>query len=222
MSSLIQSGNVVFVAPEEARPRSSRMFPPKVEREFGSAPPIVLRDAAGWRRLVDGNPFVTDDSEPDTLHVLCLSKTPGAAALARLEPKASKPDEFRVCGPTCISVCPQASPHQTDRCLVRFETQRCFDPAQLADVSRLAALIAARSRPPYRTRPRMLVERALSPGVRTRCSPARRDDRRRLRLGRRREPFPDAVDLARLDAHRRRTPSPRRCGSSPRHARIAN
>ncbi len=149
VESLIQSGNVLFVAPERSAAKIVRDVSAKVEQEFGFAPPIVLRDAAEWQRLVDGNPFVTDRADPDTLHVLCLSKTPSAAALARLEPKASTLDEFRVCGPDVYLRLPSGG--------ARTKLTNAWFDSKLSVVStlrnwrtvlKLAALIAARSRQP--------------------------------------------------------------------------
>jgi uncharacterized protein (DUF1697 family) len=59
---------------------------------------MVLRDATAWTALIDGNPFIRSGASPDTLHALCLSEEPSAAAVSSLDPSRSPEDEFRICG----------------------------------------------------------------------------------------------------------------------------
>jgi uncharacterized protein (DUF1697 family) len=98
VESLIQSGNVVFTATEASAPRILAEVGARISREFGFAAPVVPRDAPAWRTLIDGNPFLADGADPDTLHALCLCETPSQAALARLDPSRSPGDEFQVRG----------------------------------------------------------------------------------------------------------------------------
>jgi uncharacterized protein (DUF1697 family) len=98
VESLIQSGNVVFAATEASAPQILADVGARISREFGFAAPIVLRDATAWKTLIDGNPFLGDGADPDTLHALCLSETPSPDALARLDPSRSPGDEFEVRG----------------------------------------------------------------------------------------------------------------------------
>jgi uncharacterized protein (DUF1697 family) len=98
VESLIQSGNIVFDASESRAHAIVDGVAREIEREFGFAAPMVLRDAAAWRTLTDGNPFLARGADPGTLHVLCLSQAPTDAALARLDPNRSPNDEFVVRG----------------------------------------------------------------------------------------------------------------------------
>jgi len=98
VESLIQSGNVVFAATEASAPQILADVGACISREFGFAAPMLLRDATAWKTLIDGNPFLRDGADPDTLHALCLSETPSPAALARLDLSRSPGDEFEVRG----------------------------------------------------------------------------------------------------------------------------
>ncbi len=98
VETLIQSGNVVFAATEASAPQIVAEVGARMSREFGFAASMVLRDATAWKTLLDGNPFLGDGADPDTLHALCLSETPSPEALARLDPSRSPGDEFQVRG----------------------------------------------------------------------------------------------------------------------------
>ena len=98
VESFIQSGNVVFAATEASAPQILADVGARISREFGFAAPMVLRDATAWKRLIDGNPFLRDGADPDTLHAVCLSETPSREALARLDPRRSPGDDFEVRG----------------------------------------------------------------------------------------------------------------------------
>jgi uncharacterized protein (DUF1697 family) len=95
---LIQSGNVVFTATEASAPKIIETVAARLKLEFGFDAPIVLRDATEWTALIDGNPFTRSGANLDTLHALCLSEEPSAAALSSLDPSRSPKDEFRICG----------------------------------------------------------------------------------------------------------------------------
>jgi uncharacterized protein (DUF1697 family) len=98
VETLIQSGNVVFVAPAASAPKIADDVAGRVKRDFGFAAPMVLRDSRAWTALVDDNPFLGRGADLDTLHALCLSRVPSSAALARLDPGRSPRDEFAVRG----------------------------------------------------------------------------------------------------------------------------
>jgi len=98
VESFIQSGNIVFDASETRAQAIVDHVADQIEREFGFAAPMVLRDAEAWGALIDGNPFLARGDDPDTLHALCLSQAPNEAALARLDPERSPNDEFLVRG----------------------------------------------------------------------------------------------------------------------------
>ena len=96
----IQSGNVVFEAPRADGGAIVAEVGIRIARGFGFEAPIVLRDAESWRGLIAANPFLAQGADPKTLHALCLSASPHATRLARLDPNRSPPDEFAVIGQT--------------------------------------------------------------------------------------------------------------------------
>jgi uncharacterized protein (DUF1697 family) len=98
VETLIQSGNVIFTASEARAPKIIEEAVSRLKHHYGFAAPMVLRDARTWAALIDGNPFVRSGANPDTLHALCLSEKPSAAAVLSLDPNRSPKDEFRICG----------------------------------------------------------------------------------------------------------------------------
>jgi uncharacterized protein (DUF1697 family) len=91
---VIQSGNVVF---DSKRPDEvCGAVVAAIMTTMGFWPAIVLRSAAAWRAMVEGNPFVAAGAGADTLHVACLATTPTASVAARLDPCGFLPDEFVV------------------------------------------------------------------------------------------------------------------------------
>jgi len=94
----IQSGNVVFSASlSEAQSIGSRVVEGLANR-FKIRSPVVLRDAAAWRALVIGNPFLNEGADADTLHAICLDARPNQIAAASLDPDRSPDDSFRLVG----------------------------------------------------------------------------------------------------------------------------
>jgi uncharacterized protein (DUF1697 family) len=98
VETLMRSGNVVFAATDANAAKIIGAVAGAINREFGFAAPMALRGSAALRALIDDNPFVGRGVDPDTLHALCLTETPSAASLARLDPNRSPPDEFLVSG----------------------------------------------------------------------------------------------------------------------------
>ncbi len=147
VETLIQSGNVVFGAPEASARKIVEDVASGITREFGFAAPMVLRDSTAWRALVEGNPFFVRGADPDTLHALCLSQVPSAEALARLDPGRSPQDEFVVRGQDVYLRLPSG--------VARTKLSNAWFDSRLRVVStlrnwrsvlKLAELVAARSR----------------------------------------------------------------------------
>ncbi len=97
VETVIQSGNVVFDAEARAASGIAKEVAAQIFSEFGFAAPIVLRDAAAWRAMVAGNPFLPE-ADPKTLHALCLTRPPEAGLLAALDTQRSPPDRFAARG----------------------------------------------------------------------------------------------------------------------------
>jgi len=92
----IQSGNVVF----EASAAAARTIPEKVRNcvttDFGIDSPVITRSASEFARIIDAQPFSTDDEK--TLHVAFLDRKPTAAAAKTLDPDRSPGDAFKLVG----------------------------------------------------------------------------------------------------------------------------
>jgi len=70
----------------------------KIEERFGFQVPVVLRTAEQLAQTVRNNPFLKNDPDEDTLHVLFLAELPRPDCVNALDPNRSSPDEFVVCG----------------------------------------------------------------------------------------------------------------------------
>jgi uncharacterized protein (DUF1697 family) len=99
VETLIQSGNVIFEAGEDAQDIVAEAGA-AVSQNFGFRPPIVLRSAPQWRALIAENPFPAQGDDFKLLHAMCLTARPSAARLAKLDLMRSSPDAFEVRGET--------------------------------------------------------------------------------------------------------------------------
>jgi uncharacterized protein (DUF1697 family) len=94
----IQSGNVVFEAPGNAKGLAAKLAEPIATR-FGFEVPVVVRTAAALEATTRNNPFLAEAGvDLEKLHVAFLASEPGAARVGRLDPHRSPPDRFRVVG----------------------------------------------------------------------------------------------------------------------------
>ncbi len=94
----IQSGNVVFTAPDSVVKRLTPALEKAIEERFGFAVPVILRSREQLAQTVRNNPFLQAGKPRETLHVYFLRDEPQADAIAKLDPARSAPDEFRVLG----------------------------------------------------------------------------------------------------------------------------
>jgi uncharacterized protein (DUF1697 family) len=94
----IQSGNVVFQAPDRLGPRVSGLVAAHLLQRAGLHVPVVLRTADQLRAAARANPFVRSGVDLQTLHVAFLADRPKPHQLATLDPGRSPPDEFRAGG----------------------------------------------------------------------------------------------------------------------------
>ncbi len=93
----IQSGNVVFQAPEQDTAKLAARIEGAIEKAFGFRPPVILRDLASWRRAVQLNPYAgRTDVEPNRLLVHFLASDPGEAARVKARAVPCAPEELHV------------------------------------------------------------------------------------------------------------------------------
>jgi uncharacterized protein (DUF1697 family) len=91
----VQSGNVVFRS-ALARDELARRIERELGARFGVDADVVLCTKAELRRIVAGNPFADDESEPTRLHVTFLAEAPERGRTAQLEREEFEPDRFHV------------------------------------------------------------------------------------------------------------------------------
>jgi uncharacterized protein (DUF1697 family) len=102
----IQSGNAVF----RAVPALAELIPSLVTaailKRFGFEVPVVTRSAEEFRRVANGNPFLTDGVDTTKLHVAFMTDRPDATRAGTLDPGPSSSDEFEMRGREIYLRCP--------------------------------------------------------------------------------------------------------------------
>jgi len=88
----IQSGNVVFRS-RTAKAKLATQLEQGIAKRFGLEVTVMLRTAAELAEVIDANPFEGDVAN---VHVAFLDRRPPKAAIAKLDPDRSPPDEFAV------------------------------------------------------------------------------------------------------------------------------
>jgi uncharacterized protein (DUF1697 family) len=94
----IQSGNVVFSAPDKVVAGLGGVITKQVEKRFDLRVPVVLRSAAEIGAVICGNPFLKAGASVELLHVCFLADLPGKDLAHGLDATRSAPDSFAVVG----------------------------------------------------------------------------------------------------------------------------
>ena len=94
----IQSGNVVFAAPEETISALPSRLSAALRRKFGFDAKVVIRRESQLRRVIEENPFLERGVDPAELHVMFLDARPAASRAKSLDANRSPPDEFVLIG----------------------------------------------------------------------------------------------------------------------------
>src|SRR5262245_15468274 len=97
VATVIQSGNVVFLAPRKTAGLAKRIEK-RIEEATGLDVTVLLRTHAKLAAVEAANPFLADGAKATSLHVVFLERAPARAAVARLDPGRSPPDAFHVAG----------------------------------------------------------------------------------------------------------------------------
>jgi len=93
----VQSGNIVFLAPEKSPLVLSKKISQAVLRDFGFAVPVLVKSAKALGQVLQGNPFLKEKGiDLSKLHVTFLSEPASKNGLGKLETLSSKPDRFCV------------------------------------------------------------------------------------------------------------------------------
>jgi len=94
----IQSGNVVFTAPEGLCPGLPAKVAKEINKRFGHSPAMTLRTLQQMLDIVRHNPYVQPGMDEKRIAVLFLADTPTPAQIDSLDPDRSPGDDFTVRG----------------------------------------------------------------------------------------------------------------------------
>jgi len=92
VTTYIQSGNVIFTASASVL----KKLPAVVSNAFNV--PTVVRSHDELAAAIRANPYLTEDIDTKTLHIMFLATHPAPAAVAALDPDRSPPCRFCVKG----------------------------------------------------------------------------------------------------------------------------
>ncbi|ATL31350.1 DUF1697 domain-containing protein [Streptomyces formicae] len=92
----LQSGNAVFAADGGNEGTHAAAIEQAIEKEFGFAVDVLVRDAAYLKAVADACPFPAADLEPKQLHVTYFSAPVDAARFAAVDRAAFLPEDFQL------------------------------------------------------------------------------------------------------------------------------
>ena len=98
VATYIQSGNVVFRAPDKLATQLPRLITHSIDARLNLRVPVVTRSAAEIDRVVAGNPYLGIEPDFTKLHVVFLADHPTEVACGALDPNRSPPDSFQIQG----------------------------------------------------------------------------------------------------------------------------
>lgn len=103
----VQSGNVIFAAPNDSARSLSRKIEQKILCDFGFSVPVFLITPKKIAETIKHNPFLDDPAlDHSKLHVTFLSDIPPKTAVDLLQPLAAKLEQFRIIGQEVYLYCP--------------------------------------------------------------------------------------------------------------------
>ncbi|WP_406724818.1 DUF1697 domain-containing protein [Streptomyces sp. GD-15H] len=92
----LQSGQAVFTSPHGDEESLAAELAEAIERHFGFAVDVIVRDHAYLRGVADACPFPAAESAPKQLHVTYFSAAVGADRFTQIDGAAHLPEEFRL------------------------------------------------------------------------------------------------------------------------------
>ena len=102
----LQSGNVVFEAPDAALATIGAAITERLRDDLGLTVPVVLLTANELRMMAAANPFLRAGRPEDELHLMVLGAEPDPERVAALDPDRSPGDAFAVAGRAIFLHCP--------------------------------------------------------------------------------------------------------------------
>jgi uncharacterized protein (DUF1697 family) len=93
----LQSGNVVFHAPERSVATLGSKLEREIERAFGFHSDVILRTPAEMKQIIAKNPFAgRPDLDPAKFLVYFLARDPGSEARAKMSKIETGPEELHI------------------------------------------------------------------------------------------------------------------------------
>ncbi|MFI8873391.1 DUF1697 domain-containing protein [Streptomyces sp. NPDC055243] len=92
----LQSGNAVFTSETGDEDALAARVSEAIERHFGFAVDVLVRDGAYLKAVADACPFPAATLEAKQLHVTYFSEPVDASRLDGIDPAAFLPEEFRL------------------------------------------------------------------------------------------------------------------------------
>lgn len=102
----IQSGNVIFQAPQSQAGGLPVLIAQAITLRFGYRTPVILRSVEELGEVIRNNPFLQAGAAENWLHVLFLANLPDPVQVAALDPNRSPTDTFFVRSREIYLQCP--------------------------------------------------------------------------------------------------------------------
>jgi uncharacterized protein (DUF1697 family) len=96
----LQSGNMVFRAPEVDDDTLATKISKAIAEAAGMDIPVMIRNIPEWDTVIDKNPFPAAAALPKTLHAFILARQPNEARTTHLAGKDFGSEEWKIVGDT--------------------------------------------------------------------------------------------------------------------------
>lgn len=98
VTTLLNSGNAVFTSKSRSAAALARTIAAAIEEAFGVATPVIVKPAAEFTAIVDGNPIVPPDADHSKFLVAFAMDSKQIATLARLESQRHPDERLAITG----------------------------------------------------------------------------------------------------------------------------
>jgi uncharacterized protein (DUF1697 family) len=103
----VQSGNVIFDAPEQDIKQLSNRIEKRIEQAFGFPAAVLLRRPSELRQIIKNNPLLKGKGlDTDKLYVTFLSDSPIESSLSQMKKTRGEPDRFVAVNTEIYLYCP--------------------------------------------------------------------------------------------------------------------
>lgn len=100
----IQSGNAVFESSADDPAELSRLIEKRLKQSLGFDIPVIIRTAADFRKITQGNPFNNMDNSK--LHITFLESIPDKADIEEISRARDGSEDFQLSGREVYLYCP--------------------------------------------------------------------------------------------------------------------